>query len=124
MKTIPDIVDTACLFNRDNSLAPIIIARSESRKSADITPKKTGTGGNRAANTADAICVLSPHSEKKSRVNPERNGFRKLLSCFASEGDDRKVSRPKIIKRTAVIIRIIPGGSSELTTEPKSIADP
>ena len=53
---------------------PRKIARRDNSNNAIIIPIKTRMELYRVANTAAASCVLSPHSVRKTKRNPERKG--------------------------------------------------
>jgi hypothetical protein len=59
-------------FRREDRNLPRNIAMIARMNRAIITAMKTICGSYSAAKSAEAICVLSPHSDKKITENPER----------------------------------------------------
>ena len=93
----------------DNSFLSILLERylprnmaiRERRKRAIITPARTMCGSYSVAKRAEAIWVLSPHSDKKIMENPERKALRedKLVSASSSSsGPFFNINMPKRMK--------------------------
>jgi len=98
MKRVPAILDMVVLLILVEISLPMYMVRMDSRVSAVMTPVRTRIELYWVAKSPEVICVLSPHSDMKIRVKPERNEFLvwSLLSVFVSFV--LSVSSPKVMK--------------------------
>ncbi len=124
IKTVPDNKEIVLLLTLLIKTDPAFNAIMDINVKADITAKNTTTGGYLNANTPLAICVLSPHSERKTNANPEMIGFRNFAFDSVSELPDFKASNPKTINNKPDASFKICSGIKVLIIDPKTMADP
>ena len=96
----------------------------DSSVSAVMTPVKTIRELYCVANSPEAICVLSPHSDMKMRMNPDRNEFLKCSLPSFVASFCLSMSMPKVMKMVpdAVFSQLI--GTMFIIHEPSMMAVP
>ena len=120
MKRAPAILITILLSILLEMNLPKYIAMIERMVRAAMTPKKTIQGLYSVAKMAEAICVLSPHSERKIIVNPEMKVFlaERWGSSSASSLSPLRIRSPKIRKTVPEISFMRRTGTMLVTHEP------
>jgi len=96
----------------------------DSSVSAVMTPVRTIKELYWVANSPEAICVLSPHSDMKMSMNPERNEFLNCSLLWFVASFCLSMSRPKMVKMVpdATLSHVI--GTMFMIHEPSSMAAP
>ena len=95
-------------------------------KSAIMTPMKTILGLYSVAKRAEAIWVLSPHSERKIIENPEIKALfaERLLSVTSSSLSPFNINMPNSINTNPLASFTRCTGMTSVTQEPTRIANP
>ena len=122
----PAALDNSFLSILLERYLPRYMAMSERRKRAIITPARTIRGSYSVAKRAEAIWVLSPHSDRKIMENPEIKALReeKLIAASSSSGPFFNINMPKRIKTSPEKALTAVTGITSPTYDPRIMANP
>ena len=123
--TAPAALDNSFLSILPERYLPRNMAMSERRKRAIITPARTMCGSYSVAKMAEAIWVLSPHSDRKIMENPEIKALReeRLIASSSSSGPFFNINMPKRIKTKPERALTAVTGIKFPTYDPRSMAN-